>query len=65
MYAATSLDLESLGGLYLNNCCRCNPSKSAQDVKLAQLLWTLSDKMIEGTLEPRVKSKMEVTQVEG
>ena len=50
VYCATSPDLEAVGGVYFNNCCRCTPSKSAQDEKLAESLWNPSNEMIEESL---------------
>lgn len=51
VYVATSLALDKVGGLYFNNCCRCSPSKSAQDSKLALALWNLTDTIIQESEE--------------
>lgn len=51
VYVATSLALDQVGGLYFNNCCRCSPSKSAQDQKLATALWNLTDTIIQESLD--------------
>ncbi|XP_069461454.1 WW domain-containing oxidoreductase [Ambystoma mexicanum] len=46
VYCATSPDLEGLGGMYFNNCCRCLPSQQAQDEGAAAALWELSERLI-------------------
>ncbi|XP_069112759.1 WW domain-containing oxidoreductase-like [Argopecten irradians] len=46
IYCAVSPDLGDCGGLYFNNCCRCEPSKSAQDSQLAQKLWDISEQIL-------------------
>lgn len=47
VYCATSLDLcLQVSGSYFNNCCRCPPSKAAQDEVLANQLWALSEEMV-------------------
>jgi len=50
VYCAAALDLEGVTGLYFNNCCRCEPSKAAQDPELAQILWQLSMSMIQAVI---------------
>jgi WW domain-containing oxidoreductase len=50
VYCATAPELEGATGLYFNNCCRCEPSKAAQDPELARVLWQLSTKMIEAVI---------------
>ncbi|KAK3578962.1 hypothetical protein CHS0354_034751 [Potamilus streckersoni] len=46
VYCATSHDLEDIGGLYFNNCCRCPPSTAAEDENLAKALWDISEQML-------------------
>lgn len=53
VYCATAPELEGATGLYFNNCCRCEPSKTAQDPELAQVLWQLSTSMIQAVISPR------------
>lgn len=48
VYCAVAPELEGTGGLYFNNCCQCQPSKSAEDVILARKLWEISEQMIAG-----------------
>jgi len=50
VYCATAPELEGATGLYFNNCCRCEPSKAAQDPELAQILWELSMSMIQAVI---------------
>lgn len=47
VYCATAPELEGATGLYFNNCCRCEPSATAQDPELAKILWDLSNDMIQ------------------
>ncbi|XP_076449544.1 WW domain-containing oxidoreductase-like [Babylonia areolata] len=42
VYCAVAPELEGVGGLYFNNCCRCDPSPSAHDTKLADSVWDFS-----------------------
>ncbi|XP_054267283.1 WW domain-containing oxidoreductase [Macrosteles quadrilineatus] len=42
VYCASATELSDVSGLYFNNCCRCEPSKSAQDPQLASKLWNVS-----------------------
>uniref|UniRef100_F7EAG2 WW domain containing oxidoreductase n=1 Tax=Ornithorhynchus anatinus TaxID=9258 RepID=F7EAG2_ORNAN len=44
LYCATAPELEGLGGMYFNNCCRCLPSQEAQNEMTARALWELSCK---------------------
>ncbi|KAJ8303308.1 hypothetical protein KUTeg_019704 [Tegillarca granosa] len=46
VYCATASELDGVGGIYFNNCCRCPPSSAAEDSELAQKLWDISEKMI-------------------
>ncbi|XP_049815412.1 WW domain-containing oxidoreductase isoform X2 [Schistocerca nitens] len=50
VYCATAPDLDSVSGMYFNNCCRCEPSEAAQDYDLAQELWRISMKMVGDTM---------------
>jgi WW domain-containing oxidoreductase len=52
VYCATAPELEGATGLYFNNCCRCEPSKAAQDLELARVLWQLSTSMIQAVISP-------------
>jgi WW domain-containing oxidoreductase len=56
VYCATAPELEGATGLYFNNCCRCEPSKAAQDLELAQVLWQLSTNMIQAVINPAGES---------
>ncbi|KAM8947826.1 WW domain-containing oxidoreductase [Pelodytes ibericus] len=47
IYCAVSPELEGLGGMYFNNCCRCLPSQEAQREETAAALWELSEKLIQ------------------
>ncbi|RWS30447.1 WW domain-containing oxidoreductase-like protein, partial [Leptotrombidium deliense] len=51
VYCATAIELRGVTGLYFNNCVQCSPSTAAQDIELSELLWMLSDKMIENALQ--------------
>ena len=46
VFCAAARELESIGGYYFNNCCRCEPTPLALDVRAAQKLWQLSEEMI-------------------
>ena len=46
VYCAVAPELEGTGGLYFNNCCRCQPSKAAEDENLARKLWDISARMV-------------------
>ncbi|XP_003744439.1 WW domain-containing oxidoreductase [Galendromus occidentalis] len=46
VYAAASPDMEDRGALYLNNCCICSATKAANDDKLAEKLWRVSEKIL-------------------
>ncbi|XP_059849245.1 WW domain-containing oxidoreductase isoform X3 [Hypanus sabinus] len=46
VYCAVAPELEGLGGMYFNNCCRCLPSQAAQDEASASALWELSERLI-------------------
>jgi WW domain-containing oxidoreductase len=48
VYCAAAPQLEGVGGLYLNNCCQCEPSAEAMDQDKAKALWDKSIKMISG-----------------
>lgn len=50
VYCATVHELEGVGGMYFNNCCRCKPSAAADDADLQKTLWTISEHMIEKVL---------------
>lgn len=53
IYCATSLDLcLQASGSYFNNCCRCPPSKTAQDEGLANQLWKISGEMLQKSTTP-------------
>ncbi|XP_038626510.1 WW domain-containing oxidoreductase [Tachyglossus aculeatus] len=47
LYCATAPELEGLGGMYFNNCCRCLPSQEAQNEMTARALWELSARLIQ------------------
>nr|CAD7439850.1 unnamed protein product [Timema bartmani] len=46
VYCATAPELDNVTGLYFNNCCRCAPSRAAQDSEFAQKLWDISTEMV-------------------
>uniref|UniRef100_A0A8C6YV32 WW domain containing oxidoreductase n=1 Tax=Nothoprocta perdicaria TaxID=30464 RepID=A0A8C6YV32_NOTPE len=47
VYCATAPELEGLGGMYFNNCCRCPPSSEAQSAETAAALWELSQGLLQ------------------
>ncbi|KAJ8785846.1 hypothetical protein J1605_006806 [Eschrichtius robustus] len=47
VYCAAAPELEGLGGMYFNNCCRCLPSTEAQSEDTARALWALSERLIQ------------------
>ncbi|XP_070356796.1 WW domain-containing oxidoreductase isoform X1 [Equus asinus] len=47
VYCAAAPELEGLGGMYFNNCCRCVPSSEAQSEETARALWALSERLIQ------------------
>lgn len=46
VYCATAVDLESVTGLYFNNCCRTEPSKVAVDQIFGEKVWLLTKEML-------------------
>lgn len=46
VYCAVAPELEGLGGMYFNNCFRCQPSIQAQDPSNAASLWELSERLV-------------------
>lgn len=53
VYCATAAELEGLGGMYFNNCCRCLPSAEAHNELTAAALWELSERLIREQLGRR------------
>lgn len=53
VYCATAAELEGLGGMYFNNCCRCLPSAEARNELTAVALWELSERLIREQLGRR------------
>ncbi|XP_054164950.1 WW domain-containing oxidoreductase-like [Oppia nitens] len=51
VYCSTAPELEGVGGLYFNNCFRCEASKTAHNNDLSAKLWLLSEKMIENAIK--------------
>lgn len=49
VYCAADLELEGVGGLYLNNCRQCDPSAEAMDHDKAKALWDQSIEMLQQT----------------
>ncbi|XP_027473883.1 WW domain-containing oxidoreductase isoform X3 [Zalophus californianus] len=47
VYCAAAPELEGLGGMYFNNCCRCLPSPEAQSEETARALWALSERLVQ------------------
>lgn len=52
---AVSSHLEGVGGLYFNNCCRCEPSRAGCDEDLAHRLWNLSERMLQKALDQGIE----------
>ncbi|EHA98926.1 WW domain-containing oxidoreductase [Heterocephalus glaber] len=50
VYCAAAPEMEGLGGMYFNNCCRCLPSAQAQSEETAQALWELSERLVQDRL---------------
>uniref|UniRef100_G3UGQ2 WW domain containing oxidoreductase n=1 Tax=Loxodonta africana TaxID=9785 RepID=G3UGQ2_LOXAF len=50
VYCAAAPELEGLGGMYFNNCCRCMPSLEAQNEDTARALWALSERLVQERL---------------
>ena len=48
VYCAVAPELEGLGGMYFNSCCRCLPSAEAQSEDTARALWALSERLLQG-----------------
>lgn len=46
VYCAVAPELEGLGGMYFNNCFRCQPSVQAEDPSGAAGLWELSERLV-------------------
>lgn len=46
VYCAVAPELEGLGGMYFNNCFRCQPSVQAEDPNSAAGLWELSERLL-------------------
>lgn len=51
IFCAVSSQLDGVGGLYFNNCCRCVPSRAGCDENLALRLWNLSERMLQKALD--------------
>lgn len=54
IFCAVSSQLDGVGGLYFNNCCRCVPSRAGCDENLALRLWNLSERMLQKALDQGV-----------
>ncbi|CAH1270807.1 WWOX [Branchiostoma lanceolatum] len=46
VYCGTARELEGIGGMYFNNCCRCIPSPDGQNERAAVELWEISERML-------------------
>ncbi|KAK9511001.1 hypothetical protein O3M35_005660 [Rhynocoris fuscipes] len=46
VYCATALELDSVTGLYFNNCFRTEPSKTAVNPKFGDKVWNLTKELI-------------------
>uniref|UniRef100_A0A803VA26 WW domain containing oxidoreductase n=1 Tax=Ficedula albicollis TaxID=59894 RepID=A0A803VA26_FICAL len=55
VYCGTAAELEGLGGMYFNNCCRCLPSQQAQGDATATALWELSERLIQERIGSQAK----------
>ncbi|XP_054719522.1 WW domain-containing oxidoreductase-like [Uloborus diversus] len=53
VYCAAAHDLDGVGGMYFNNCCRCKPSSASDDPVLAKRLWEISEAMIARVMEKK------------
>eukprot|EP00062_Callorhinchus_milii_P005100 gi/632944230/ref/XP_007887397.1/ PREDICTED: WW domain-containing oxidoreductase isoform X1 [Callorhinchus milii] len=47
VYCAVAPELEGLGGMYFNNCCRCLSSQQSQNQVTAAALWELSERLVQ------------------
>ncbi|WAR12628.1 WWOX-like protein [Mya arenaria] len=41
VYCAIAPEMQAVGGMYFNNCCRCPPSSAGADDELAKALWDI------------------------
>ena len=57
LYAATSPDLEGRNVLYLHNMRPAQPSRTAQDAKLAEELWEASSAAVGSSTEDEQRSR--------
>lgn len=46
VYCATAIELESVTGLYFNNCCRTEPKKTAVDPAFGDKVWRLTKELL-------------------
>lgn len=47
IFAAASPEMRHIGGIYINNCFPCSPSKIAEDPQARRNLWNTSVKMLQ------------------
>lgn len=60
VYCAAAHELECVGGMYFNNCCRCKPSAISDDEALAKILWDISENMIARATEDGLETDNEL-----
>ncbi|KAI6077598.1 WW domain-containing oxidoreductase isoform X1 [Aix galericulata] len=65
VYCATAAELEGLGGMYFNNCCRCLPSPEARNDATAAALWELSERLIQERIGRRSPAELAWLQERG
>ncbi|KAL4234313.1 hypothetical protein ACF0H5_005964 [Mactra antiquata] len=46
VYCTVAPEMQNVGGMYFNNCCRCPTSSAGCDDELAKALWDISEKML-------------------
>lgn len=46
IYCTVAPEMQNVGGMYFNNCCRCPPSSAGCDEELAKALWDISERML-------------------
>ncbi|XP_052232695.1 WW domain-containing oxidoreductase-like isoform X2 [Dreissena polymorpha] len=46
VYCTVAPEMQNVGGMYFNNCCRCPTSSAGCDEELAKALWDISEKIL-------------------
>jgi len=52
VYCTVAPEMQHVGGMYFNNCCRCPPSSAGCDDELAKELWVISERILVKCLGP-------------